>query len=149
VFLVKAAVSLAVNRKHDKVEEKDVLDGEKQYSQYAWDSILVENGITIPELEGVLLEFLCSESVVTDSVVRERILSAGFAPERIDSVVSHLVKLTFLGLEVAEGQLLYSDEFKELKKHEVLAEHLVRGSRSGRRCEINPAFRSYLQAAER
>ena len=42
VYFVKAVVSFAVNRKHDRVEEKNVIDGEKQYSQYALDSILVE-----------------------------------------------------------------------------------------------------------
>ena len=51
VYFVKAAVSFAVNRKHDRVEEKDVTDGEMQYSQYAWDSIMVENNSTIPQLE--------------------------------------------------------------------------------------------------
>lgn len=64
VFFVKAAVAFAVNRRHDRVEERDVLDAERQYSQYALDSILVENGISIPELEAVLLEFLGSKSIL-------------------------------------------------------------------------------------
>jgi hypothetical protein len=72
VFFVKAAVSFAVNRKHDRVEERDIEDGEKQYSQYAWDSILAENGITIPQLEAVLIEFVGSDAVILESTVRER-----------------------------------------------------------------------------
>ena len=62
MYFVKAVVSFAVNRKHDRVEEKDVFDGEKQYSQYALDSILAENGITVPQLESVLFEFVGTPS---------------------------------------------------------------------------------------
>ncbi len=149
VFLVKAAVSFAVNRKHDRVEERDILDGERQYSQYAWDSIVVENGITTPELEGVLLEFLGSEAVITEAVVRERVLSAGIASEGVDAVVRQLVRLTFLGLEVSEGRFCYPDEPKELKKYEVLADRHARSTEGERRYEVNRAFRSYLEIEER
>lgn len=54
VFLCNAAVALAVNRGHARIEETDIIDAEKQYSQYAFEMIQVENGITVPELEAVL-----------------------------------------------------------------------------------------------
>ena len=77
VYIVKAAVSFAVNRKHDRVEQKDVIDGEMQYSQYAWDSILVENSSTIPDLDLVLVEFVGESSVLSEPIVRQRISSSG------------------------------------------------------------------------
>jgi hypothetical protein len=148
VFFVKAAVSFAVNRKHDRVEEKDIVDGEKQYSQYAWDSILVENGITIPQLEAVLLEFVGSSSIISESTARKHVSHSGIDIEKVDPVISHLVKLTFLGLEVAKDRFSYSDEPKELKKNVVLADRYSEGEGRERRYVINPAFRAYLEISE-
>jgi hypothetical protein len=145
VFFVKAAVSFAVNRKHDRVEEKDVLDGEKQYSQYALDSILVENGISIPQLEAVLLEFLGSTPIVTESCVRKLVSTSGICAEKVDPVIAHLVKLTFLGLEIGSGEFVYSDEPRELKKNYVLADRYASTHDAERRYEIKPAFRAYLE----
>ncbi len=50
-FSRKAAITTAINRKHAKVTADDILTAEKQYSQFAIDSILVENGISIRELD--------------------------------------------------------------------------------------------------
>ncbi len=147
VFFVKSAVSFAVNRKHDRVEEKDVLDGEKQYSQFALDSILVENGISIPALEGVLLEFVGSAAIVEESYVRQCIERAGLSLDKVDSVIEHLVNLTFLGLEVARGRFVYSDDPKNVKKHRVFAGHYADQAQV-RRYEINSAFRAYLEINE-
>ena len=61
----------------DRVEQKDVIDGEMQYSQYAWDSILVENSSTIPDLDLVLVEFVGESSVLSEPIVRQRISSSG------------------------------------------------------------------------
>jgi hypothetical protein len=147
VFFVKAAVSSAVNRRHDRVEERDVLDAEKQYSQYALDSILVENGITVPQLEAVLLEFVGSNAVVGESTVRQYVSTAGIEAEGVDSVISHLIKLTFLGMEISEDRFVYSDEPKNLMKYCILADRFKRAD-CERRYEINPAFRGYLEVRE-
>jgi hypothetical protein len=145
VFFVKAAVSFAVNRKHDRVEERDILNGEKQYSQYAWDSILVENGITIPELEAVLLEFVGSPSIIGQGTARTKVSRSGVDAEIVDLVISHLIKLTFFGLETTKGRFVYSDEPKELQKKLILADRYAEIEGRERRYEINAAFRAYLE----
>lgn len=149
VYFVKAAVSFAVNRKRDRVEEKDILDAEMQYSQYAWDSILVENSSTVPELEKVLIEFVGDESVLSQSLVRQHISSAGIEAERVDDVVSHLVGLTFLGVEVAFGRFVYADEKKELQRNIVLAARFAQKLGSEPRFQVNAPFRTYLELKER
>jgi hypothetical protein len=148
VFLVKAAVSFAVNRKHARVEERDILDGEKQYSQYALDSILVENGITIPQLESVLFEFVGASPIISDSRVREFISKANISSDKIDGVLLHLVNLSFLGLETAEGAFAFADEPREMKKNMVLSERLVTEQGGGKRYQINPPFRAYLEVPD-
>jgi hypothetical protein len=148
VYFVKAVVSFAVNRKHDRVEEKDIVDGEKQYSQYALDSILVENGITVPELESVLFEFIGNSAILSKSQVIRQISRANIPPEQVDGVIDHLVRLSFLGVEVADQNFSYSDEPRELKKNRVLSDRFLDGNEEGRRYEINPPFRSYLEIVE-
>jgi hypothetical protein len=148
VYIVKAAVSFAVNRRHDRVEQKDVLDGEMQYSQYAWDSILVENSSIVPGLDKVLLEFVGGPSVLLESTVRQHISSAGIDAEKVDDVVSQLVGLTFLGVEVSRGRFAYADEKKELQKNVVLASRFATAQGDERRYEINTPFRCYLELEE-
>lgn len=148
VYIVKAAVSFAVNRKHDRVEQKDILDGEMQYSQYAWDSVMVENSSIIPDLDKVLLEFVGGPSVLLESTVRQHISSAGIAAESVEDVISQLVSLTFLGVEVSQERFAYSDEKKELKKNVVLASRFATTRGDERRYEINAPFRSYLELTE-
>lgn len=144
VYLVKSAVSFAVNRKHDRVEEKDILDGEKQYSQYALDSILVENGITIPELESVLFEFVGTSSILTEADVKTIIRKGKIPEQKLNQVLQHLIKLSFLGAEVSKDTFLYSDEPREMRKIEVLSERYL-GENGTRRYEINAPFRPYLE----
>ena len=144
VYFVKAAVSFAVNRRHDRVEEKDILDGEEQYSQYAWDSILVENSSIIPSLENVLLEFVGGKAVLTESTLRQLVTSAGIGIDQADPVIDQLINLTFLGVETACGKFAYADERKELQKNRVLAGKFAAQNLYERRYEVNAPFRSYL-----
>ena len=148
VYLVKAAVSFAVNRKHDRVEQKDIVDGEMQYSQYAWDSILVENSSMIPDLDKVLIEFVGEQSILPESVVRQHISSAGIDAEKVDDVIAQLVNLTFLAVEVSRGRFAYADERKELQKNMLLSSRYANTQGGERRYEINAPFRAYLELKE-
>jgi hypothetical protein len=146
VYLVKSAVSFAVNRKHDRVEERDILDVEVEYAQYALDSILVENGITIPQLEDVLFQFSGSPAVILESEARQIVSRASDLPlEKVDPSVEHLIKLSFLGIEIATDEFAFSEETRELKRNKVLGEKYAAASGCEKRFEINRAFRAYLE----
>lgn len=145
VYLVKAAVSSAVNRGHERVEEKDIVDAEKQYSQYAIDSIMVENGITVPQLQDVVLEFAGSDAVLKESAVKSKVLAAKLPVAVVDNVIQHLVSLTFLGQEVRPGEFVFTDDWKELRKNSIFAERLARDRGTERRYRIHPAFHAYLE----
>lgn len=145
VYLVKAAVSFAVNRGHERVEERDIVDAEKQYSQYAIDSIMVENGITVPQLQDVVLEFAGSDAILRESAVKAKILAARLPEPVADSVVQHLVSLTFLGQEVRPDEFVFTDDWKELRKNSVFAERLASEKGVERRYKVHPAFHAYLE----
>ena len=105
--------------------------------------ILVENGITIPELESVLFEFVGVPSILTRPEVEHLVSKA-----KIPAVIEHLLKLNFLGVETAESRFSYSDEPRALKKLAVLSDRYISIHLVSRRYEISNAFRSYLEITE-
>jgi hypothetical protein len=144
VYLVKEAVSTAVNRNHARVEEEDLLGAEKQYSHYAFDSILVENGITVPQLEALLYEFAGKSTFVTEDEVAKCVENAGLPIGLKDSLIDHLIKLTFLGIEVDEEKFVFTEDPKELKRNLILGAKLARQLKRKRRFKIHQAFHSFL-----
>jgi hypothetical protein len=147
IYFVKAALNVAVNRARSVVEERDVLDAERQYSEYALDSVKVENGITLPELESVLYEFAGKASILAENDVAETITAAGIPEDRTREVGDHLVALTFLGRETAFGRFAFCYDAQEDKRNRALAEHYQRTSGAKARYQIGSAFHSFLEIA--
>jgi hypothetical protein len=147
VYLVKGAISTAVNRGHTRIQDTDVNSAEYEYSRYAMDSIMVENSITLPQLESVLYEFVGSPAVITQPQVTQILTKAAIPSEKHRDVTEHLIGLSFLGIEIDRGQFVYSDEPRELRKNLVLAINLAIDEQS-RRYAIHPAFWAYLEIGE-
>ncbi len=148
VYLVKAAVSNAVNRRHTTVEPADIQDAEPAYSQYAVKSILVENGVTLPELERILFEFAGSSAILTEQEVRSLVLKGLGDKERVDYAISHLIGLTFLGVEIREGEFEFVEDYGEFKKSSIIARRLTSGKGPAHRFKVNPAFQAYLEIVD-
>jgi hypothetical protein len=148
VYLVKAAVSFAVNRKRDRVEEKDILDAEKEYSQYALDSILVENGTVIAQLENLLFEFAGSSAILTGDDLAEIASRVSIQKDKVPEVIEHLIRLSFLGVEIDEGIFAYSEEARERKKNTVISDRFYKESDRSRRYEVSQPFRAYLEVRD-
>jgi len=147
VFIANAAVAIAVNRRHTRVEEEDVLEAEKQYSQYALDTIQVENGITLPVMEAVVFEFAGMPQVLSHDQVCGILRAAGITPDGYEMVIGHLVRVSFLGPEVRENEFVFSEDEEEQRKNAVLARRLFEERGRPRRYEINAPFHSFLEIA--
>jgi len=145
VLFVKAAISTAVNRGHVRVDESDVIEGEKQYSQYALDSILVENEITTATLEAVLYEFVGRGPYHMESEVYRVLSQAGVSENDRDGVLDHLCALTFLGVEANQDDFRFAIDRPEYRKNLVLARRLAQTRAGGLRFMINPAFWAFLE----
>lgn len=145
VFFVKAAITTAVNRRHSLVEERDVIDTEKQYSQFAIDSILVENGVTIKQLETIIYEFFGAEPILSESKIRMILSGAGVSLEKSESVLKHLCNLTFLGVEVEQDNFRFADDQAENQKNGILAQRLTLSRSGPPRFKINSAFWAFLE----
>ena len=145
IYWCNAAVGIAANRRHQRVEEEDILDGERLYSQFALEALLVENGITMDLLKQVLLEFLGESRVLEEDAVRELITRAGVPEAEVDSVLSRLKAVSFLGVETADARFEFFEDETGAERAEVLARK--HSDRTGKqpRYQVHTAFRQYLE----
>lgn len=144
VFFVKAAVATAVNRGQSMVRESDILEAEKQYSQYALESILVENGITIPVLEGILYEFAGCHAHLREHDVIQMLTKASVAQTEHARIIEHLCSLSFLGLEVRPGDFRFAEDPPEHKRNIALARQSF-PAEGGVGFMVHPAFWAFLE----
>ena len=145
IFLCNAAVNSAVNRGSASVEVTDLRSAEMKYSQFAFESLLVENGITIAEFQDVLFEFISESSILEEIRVRELILRSGIANELVDKVVSRLKSVSFLGIEVDVGKFEYPEVGALSDRAEAMSKKYRNESTASLRFEIHPAYRPYLE----
>ena len=148
LFFVNAAIATAVNRQHGIVEDVDILTAETQYSQYALETILVENGLVVGRLEDVLYEFAGSSAIITRDDVNHCVARAKIPEDRIQQVVDRLCALTFMGVEVAENDFRFSEDACEYQRNVVLARKYAESKQNVPRYMINNAFRSFLEVIE-
>ncbi|GKS58532.1 hypothetical protein YTPLAS18_20590 [Nitrospira sp.] len=149
VFLVKSAVSIAINRKHTKVQEIDLIEAQKQYSQYAVDSILVEDDVAIPALEQVIYEFVGSKPVLTQEEVNDTILKAGVPFSQVAQVVEHLCALAFLGIEVEDDTYRFAEDFQEYQKLLILKKKRYQSTGGRLKYRINVPFWDFLEVCNK
>lgn len=144
VFFVKAAISTAVNRGQAVVREQDILAAEKQYSQYALESILVENGQYVPALEQILYEFAGSHARITEREIRDRLVKSGVSSDDHDRIIDHLCALSFMGLQVRPDDSRFAEDSAENKRNLAVAKKLLRPGES-LVFTIHPAFWAFLE----
>ncbi len=145
VYITRAALASAVNKGHTCVEEDDVLEAERQYSQYALEAIEVEGGVTIPQMRDILYEFLGATEIVDQNVIRMYLDKVGIAKKHHLSVIDSLCALSFLGVEVRLGDFESAGDEDERHKLAVMARKLVDSTDGVPRYKIHPAFHSYLE----
>lgn len=147
VFFCKAAVLNAANARHSIVEPNDIREAENAYSKFAVDALLVEYGSTIDHLEDVVYEFTGSECTLSRSAVLELIGTVPGIESRAaaETCLEGLLTISFLGIEVRNGEYSYPDKADDLRKAKILARKS--SSRSGLelRYEIHPAYRNFLE----
>jgi len=145
VYLCNAATIAAVNRRRDRIEEEDFLLAEQTYSQFAFEALLVENGITITQLEDVLLEFAGWPHTVTRAQALGAIDRVIGDDDKAAEVFSRLAAMSFLGFEVKEDKFEYPEVGPETKRADVLARKLSEERGGEARLSIHPAYRPFLE----
>jgi hypothetical protein len=146
LYLTNTALEIAVRHRHPKVSESDVLDAEKQYSQFAFGVLLVEGAGEVSNLEEVLFEFAGGPEVITESEVNQALTRAGITETRQD-VIQELVALSFLGRETRDRCFEYAENPRDLKRINAVAIRFASGQGREPRFRIHPAFQAYLDVA--
>jgi hypothetical protein len=146
IYLVKTALQFAVNRGHTRIEEKDLMAGEEQYSRFALDSLLVESGTRVARLDELVYEFVGGPEIVTDKDLMRAMDRARIPISSLKDVVDTLCEITFLGLEVGPGRFAYLYDEDSTTKIQVLARKTAVEHTSGAyRYRINKVFHAYLE----
>jgi hypothetical protein len=146
IYLVKTALQFAVNRGHMRIEEKDLMAAEEQYSRFALDSLLVESGTRVARLDELVYEFVGGREIVTDKDVTRAMERARIPVGSLKDVTDTLCEITFLGLEVGPGRFAYLYDEDSTTKVQVLARKTAAEYTSGQyRYRINKVFHAYLE----
>jgi hypothetical protein len=143
VFFVKAAMATAVNRNHTLVTEEDIRESEKQYSQFAFGSILVEDSAMEERIEDILYEFVGSSPILTEDEIASRLSKVGVSD--MPRLIELLCSVTFLGLEVRRDRFRFVEDPQEYRKALSLAQQVARHARRGLRFQIHYAFWAFLE----
>ncbi len=148
VYLCNAATTAAINAQHDAVLERDFLLAEQNYSQWALEALIVENGITISEFESVLFEFAGCRANLGRSAVQAIIRNVVKDEAKAEQVLDRLQEMSFVGREVADHRFAYPEIGPDSRKVDVLSRKLAERKRGEPRLEIHPAYRPYLEIAD-
>ena len=143
IFFLTSAKNIAVSRGHTKIEEDDIISAHKDYSNWVFKSILVENGISIEQLHDFMYNLMGENSILSkDDILK----FAGRSNIIVDSTdkenyfINHLTSLTIIGREIKESTFEYEYEFDSDIKIKALAEKF-----NSNRFKVHNALIPYLE----
>ena len=145
VYLIKVALNNAVSRKHSKIESSDITDAQSAYSKYALDTLVTESGNQIKDIENFLYEFAGCSELLTYSEIVEIIKGSNIQIDLADKVIDDLCSLSFLGIEIENGDFAFIRNEDDLKRYRVMAKRIaVAREDKQRRFKIHKAFHAFL-----
>ena len=145
IYFVNHAVTTAINRRHTRIEEEDIIAAEKQYSRYVFESVDAENTLTDISLEDVIFGFAGMPVTLFKSEVVEVLKSAEVSEEKTETMIDFLHDLTFLGLEIEVDHFVFSDAPEDSLKNKIKARRFAEKKKQEERFQIHRAFRAYLE----
>lgn len=144
VYFCNSAIGWAIDRGHVRVEESDFLSAGDAYSQYAYEALLVENGVTIPEMEEALLAFLGAPAVASVSDRRQALIDVGIVGDDTERLLEKLFSTSFFGVEIAAGEFVFPEVGTPATRTAALAARL-QPEEAMRRTQIHEAYWAFLQ----
>ena len=145
IYYCGAAVDSAINAGHERVQEEDLLAADVAYSEYALDVLIVEGRAVLPHIEDLIFGFSGVDAILSASELALTVTGTIGDSQPSDEVIELLLGLSFAGIEIADGEFSYADSRRMARRDAVLASRLGRPPRY----EIHPAFRPFLQIADR
>ncbi|MGA7158793.1 MAG: hypothetical protein WBY53_18250 [Acidobacteriaceae bacterium] len=143
IVLMKAMIDTAVDRGHDKVNEKDVRTAIEKYSGFAFSTLVVEGVPRFHKFEDIVMELMGGPAIIMDSRLRALVNEAdrNYSPE---DFIKFLGELSFIGYEVEDNsfEFIYdsSEQARVLNKANRLAPNKAK-----RRYKIHNALHAFLE----
>lgn len=144
IYIANAALTSAINRKHNAIQASDVLEAEARYSEFALDALLVEAQSTLLPIEWCVLRFSGGDAVVSESELR-RLLEP---EDRAEEIIQWLLSTSFLGLESKQGRVRYAQIVTEAQKYHRVATQSAERAGTEVRFWVHPAFRPFLEVTD-
>lgn len=143
IVYIKNALSLAITRGHQKIEKRDLIDAREKYSEYALQSINVEDIKEGINVESGTFALIGMEQVFTEEKLMEVFLEEGISNDISNEMLEILCRLGVLGLETKEGEFTYcydDDNYARLHKLSEIFSGKVRQKRFQVNSAICPAL---------
>jgi nucleoside 2-deoxyribosyltransferase len=142
IYFINSAKNIAVRRGHNVIQSDDLLAAHKDYSNWIFKSILVENGVTIHQMHKFLYNVMGEHSILTKNRIEEIMIKSEIPNENnyIDDFITHLCGLSFLGREIKPFEFAFEFDFDSDEKNVTLANRL-----NSNRYKIHNAFIPYLE----
>lgn len=147
IYFCKAALASAINHKHGKILQEDILNAEKEYSYFALNSLAAETSVEIEQMHDLLLRFAAGGQVITQSQLVKMVRDSQIPESRTDEVTNLLVDSGFLGLETDLDQLefIYEDIENKLIRSKARNITEVRAKRGeDQHYKINVPYHAWL-----
>lgn len=143
VYLCNAAVMSATNARRSLVEADDVRHAERDYSQFAFEALLVESD---PQagLSNLLIEFAGCSSTLSHQEVLAIMASTGQEADP-EARLGDLLRASFIGIEIAPNRFDYPPSEVAEQRARVLARRFLETQGRAARFRIHPAYRPYLE----
>ncbi len=146
IYFFKQAKDTAVSRGHKKIEEADLKTAYKEYSAWVFLSIIVENGITIKQMENFMFELMGNQSIINKDEIKEKMAIASIdcsSEELVEKFIDHLVGLTIIGREILKDEFEFDYDVDSSKKIKVLSNKF-----NSNRFKIHKALAPYLECRD-
>jgi hypothetical protein len=140
IQFANAILAVAVNRRHGRVEEGDVIAAEAQYSQFAHSVMGVENDLESGVLEEAVFNLAGAPAVLNGMELAECV-----GQSWNESLLAQLLRCQFLGVETRSDHFEYSDDSQLLARNQALGRALAAQRGEDPRYRIHPAYRPYLE----
>ena len=138
---VRESISTAINRKHEKVTEQDILDAERSYSADALVDIGLEMKDVKPGYDIVPYAFIGARIILSRTEVEQKLREATIADGEVEQVVDLLLWFGVLGVYVSDDEERYSYQYEHDPKR------MLAGVKNYAYC-IHPAFRVALGCSD-
>lgn len=145
LFLCRAAIDHAVSSRHTRVQEEDVLAGERLYSQFAFEAVAVETELRFERVDEILLEFAGLNAELSEQEVWDVLRAAHVETNKQPEIIDELRNVSFLGVQIGDDTFSYADEEREKRRVNVLAKRYAETRGTTRTYRVHPAFWSYLE----